>query len=152
MECKIREFRHTDYDGAAELWRKTENIGMSSAAAEENIRDFLERNPANSFVAVAEGKIAGTVLGGHDGRRGYLYHLAVDPGYRNSGIGKKMAAAATDRLRSLGIGKCHIMIYKKNAFGRKIWRRLGWELRRDVDIMSLQLSQEHRTDDRTREA
>lgn len=67
-----------------------EGIGLSNADSQENIAGFLERNPNLSFVAVANGKIIGTVLCGHDGRRGYIYHVMVSDAYRNQGIGKAL--------------------------------------------------------------
>jgi ribosomal protein S18 acetylase RimI-like enzyme len=83
-----------------------------------------------------DAQVVGTTLCGQDGRRGYLYHLAVDPKYRRQGLGKQLTQASLVGLKSLGIQKCHIMVYRNNESGKAFWQRLGWKLRSDIDLLS----------------
>ena len=76
------------YDKVLTLWRKSEGVGLSDADSNKSIHSYLKRNPGMSFVAKAEGKIVGAVLGGQDGRRGYIHHLAVRDDFRRQGIGR----------------------------------------------------------------
>jgi putative acetyltransferase len=92
MDYTIREMHIDDYDRLISLWQRCEGIGLSDADQLERIDFFLRRNPGMSFVAEgADGAMAGAVLCGTDGRRGYLHHLAVDPAWRRHGIGAARA-------------------------------------------------------------
>jgi ribosomal protein S18 acetylase RimI-like enzyme len=132
----IREMNADDYAGAYELWSRTEGIGLSEADSEDRIRSFLARNPGLSFVAVDDGRIVGTVLCGHDGRRGYLYHVAVSEPYRNRGIGNRLVAFALQRLRDEQIDKCHLFVMCDNDLGVAFWSGAGWTRRGDILIFS----------------
>ena len=84
----IRPFAMPDYPAVIELWKRCEGIGLSAADEAAAIAAYLARNPGMSFVALTdEGRVAGAVLGGHDGRRGYIHHLAVDAACRRQGSG-----------------------------------------------------------------
>ena len=128
-----------DYDEILALWKRCEGIGLSSADDYEPIAAFLERNPGLSFAARKDGHVIGTSLCGSDGRRGYLYHLAVDRIHRRQGIGANLVRHSLDALRSTGIQKCHLMVMPANLDGQAFWSRMGWSLRGDILIMSKEL-------------
>lgn len=128
---QIRPFLMEDYHRTYELWSRTPGMGLSDSDSENGIRRFLERNPGLSFVAEDEaGGVQGTVLAGHDGRRGFLYHLAVGPAFRGQGLGGRLVRSALEALRSQNIVKCHIMVLDHNELGQAFWSGQGW-LRRD---------------------
>jgi len=129
----------SDYRGAVSLWRSLPGLGLSGADEETQIHKFLDQNPDTCFVAIVNGKVIGTVLGGNDGRRGYLYHLAVDLKYQKSGIGKILVRRCLDSLRASGLQKCHIFVISDNAEGIKFWEHNGWTLRNDILVMSMDL-------------
>jgi ribosomal protein S18 acetylase RimI-like enzyme len=126
----------TDYQAVIALWRTTEGVVLRDIDRPEAIARYLERNPGSSFVAVDGGRLVGTVLCGHDGRRGYLQHLAVDPPYRRQGIGRALVERALDALQRLGILKCHLMVLPGNETARAFWASIGWTERPDVILMS----------------
>lgn len=136
MSLEIMHFTMSDYDDVVLLWKQCEGIGLSSADSCEKIDVYLERNPGMSFVAREKGILAGAVLCGHDGRRGYIHHLAVHPEFRKKGIGRKLADKCFSALESHGIEKCHIFVFMNNENGIGFWNRAGWLLRADVGIMS----------------
>ncbi len=139
MDVSIREMRAEDYEVVMDLWRSSEGIGLSGSDSFADISGYLERNAGLSFVAVYSREVVGTVLGGHDGRRGYLYHLAVREDFRNNGLGRKLLERCMQGLRSMGIRKCHLMAFEQNAGARAFWQKVGWEERRDLVVMSAQV-------------
>ncbi len=137
MTFTISPFTIDRYEEAITFWKETEGIGLSEADSEDNIRFYLKRNPDMSFIAKdREGIILGAVLCGHDGRRGYIHHLAVRQGLRRQGIGRKLVQECLSRLKATGIQKCHIFIFHDNFNGINFWKRLGWTLREDLQIIS----------------
>ena len=82
--------RTSDYEQAVQLWQSLPGIGLSSADEKDNICDFLLKNPGTCFVALNEGNLIGTILGGSDGRRGYIHHLAVQQSEQNKGIARNL--------------------------------------------------------------
>lgn len=134
-ELRIRAMTAADYDAVIALWRVTDGIGLSAADERDQIVAFLERNPGLSRVALRGEVLVGAVLCGHDGRRGYLHHLAVVPAERGRGLGRVLAEQCLDGLRALGIGKVNIFVYADNAEGQAFWRATGWAGRGDLLIM-----------------
>jgi GNAT superfamily N-acetyltransferase len=88
-----------DYDAVLALWQRCEGVGLTPSDSREAVRAYLIRNPGLSFVARQDGKIVGAVLCGHDGRRGYLYHLAVAPENRHQGLGRAIVDACLSGWR-----------------------------------------------------
>ena len=125
-----------DYEAAYSLWEKAEGIGLSQADSPENIALFLARNPGMSFVAVAGGRLVGAVLCGNDGRRGFLHHLAVSPDQRRSGIGRALVDRCLAALAAAGMRKCHIFVLADDLEGQRFWKRVGWEARTTLVVMS----------------
>jgi ribosomal protein S18 acetylase RimI-like enzyme len=78
-------------------------------------------------VATDGSTIVGVALCGHDGRRGYIYHLAVDPAYQARGLGKRLLDECLAGLRRTGVKRVLILVAEENARGRKFWKRCGWE-------------------------
>lgn len=136
MNIEILPFTMDSYPEVMALWQASEGIGLSSADSEERIAFYLDRNPGMSFIAKSAGKVVGAVLCGHDGRRGYLHHLAVDQAFRQHGIGQTLVEKCLQALQALGIQKCHLFLIETNLEGRKFWKKVGWTLRRDIAVMS----------------
>lgn len=136
----IREMTPQDYDTVYALWEQTEGVGLSAADSRERINSYLERNPGCSFVARDEERAVGAVLCGHDGRRGYLHHLAVKPAYRRHGVGRQLITHALTALRKAGIDKCHLFVFKTNAPALAFWQANGWQIRTDIQLFSKDLS------------
>jgi ribosomal protein S18 acetylase RimI-like enzyme len=135
-EVLIRVMEPADYAAAADLWRRCVGVGLDPAETPEFVARFLERNPTLSAVAVAaDGALVGAVLCGHDGRRGFLYHLAVDEPRRGQGIGSRLLGHCLDGLRGCGIAKCNIFLYADNDTGRAFWERKGFRHRHDLQVL-----------------
>jgi N-acetylglutamate synthase len=87
-------------------------------------------------VAYAGSELAGTVLAGHDGRRGLLHHLAVKSSHRRHGIGRALVACCLAALKAEGIDKTHLFVFGANESGRAFWKRAGWYERPELVLMS----------------
>ena len=127
MEIQTREFGIDDYDAAVELWNRVEGLDVAEGDDRETIRRFLARNPGLSRIAADGAKIVGAVLCGHDGRRGYVYHLAVDPEYHGRGLGRRLIDECLAGLKRAGLERANILVAKDNPRGLEFWRRSGWE-------------------------
>jgi N-acetylglutamate synthase len=127
MEIQTREFRIEDYDPAVELWHRVEGLDLAEGDDRETIRQFLQRNQGLSRIAADGAKIVGAVLCGHDGRRGYVYHLAVDPEYHGRGLGRRLIDECLAGLKRAGLERVNILVAKDNPRGLEFWRRCGWE-------------------------
>jgi N-acetylglutamate synthase len=139
MSIEIRAMEVSDYAGSLSLWQSLSGLGLSSSDNADEIKSFLEKNPETCFVGLDSSKIIGTILGGNDGRRGYIYHLAVHKDYQRKGIGKLLSEKCLWALKAQGLHKCHIFVIRDNLEGLKFWQRIGWLLRRDILVMSKNL-------------
>lgn len=124
----IREFNFsTDYDASVQLWAEMEkgvHVGPSDTPAE--IQKKLQRDPDLFLVAECEGSIVGTVIGGYDGRRGLIYHLAVRREFRSNGLGSQLMAEVETRLRAKGCLKCYLIVLGDNEEAMLFYQNLGW--------------------------
>jgi ribosomal protein S18 acetylase RimI-like enzyme len=136
----IRLMGMGDYPQLIDLWRNTENIGLSEADSPVNLDAFLKRNPGLSFVILDDDKIIGAVLGGHDGRRGAIYHLAVNREYRNNGYRHALLTQCMETFAEIGIERCHIHVYADNQSGLDFWQKKGWFTRPELVLLSKDIS------------
>ncbi|HBS92452.1 MAG TPA: GNAT family N-acetyltransferase [Firmicutes bacterium] len=136
----IRIMTIEDYERVYKLWSETKGMGLRSIDDSiEGIERFLKRNPRTSFVAEADGEIAGAIICGHDGRRGYIYHTAVKESLRGQGIGKQLANSAIAALKAEGITRCGLFVFAENERGKDFWLSLGWVTRPDLVYFNLPL-------------
>jgi N-acetylglutamate synthase len=142
-QFRIRPLRAADYDRVYAIWRSAEGVGLGESDGREAVGRFLKRNPGLSLVAVAGARVIATVLCGHDGRRGYLHHLAVARRWRRRGVGSALVAACLEKLRKGGIAKCNLFLFASNKRAGAFWRRLGWSVRSDLRLVQRGTSRVH---------
>jgi len=124
---QIRKMLFSDYDRVYDLWLNTPGLGLKSIDdSEAGIEKYLLRNPNTCFVTENDGKIIGTILSGHDGRRGLIYHLAVKDCERGQGVGSTLLEYALEALKNEGITKVYIMAFKNNIAGNAFWEKRGF--------------------------
>lgn len=130
---KIRTLLITDYEKIYDLWTSCKGIGLNNIDdSKVGIKLFLERNPDTCFVAEENEKIIGVILSGNDGRRGYIYHAAVDIAYRKTGIGTKLVNAVVEALKKIKITKVALVVFEKNEDGNAFWENQGFSIREDL--------------------
>ena len=133
-----------DYEDVFTLWKKIKGFAIRSMDdSKEGVTRFLTRNPNTSVVKVLDGRIVGSILCGHDGRRGCFYHVCVDPDYRMRGIGKEMVGFALEALAQEGIGKVNLIAFTDNITGNAFWKELGWTKREDLNYYDYTLNTEN---------
>ena len=142
MDVNISQFEIDEYDHVLALWQQCDRVGLSSADSRESIQVYLDRNPGMSFVAAVDSRTVGAVLAGHDGRRGYIHHLAVHPDWRRQGIARRLVDYCLEVLAKVGIQKCHIFIFNGNADGIAFWESVGWTRRSDISVISKTIEQD----------
>ena len=128
---KVRVMTIDDYNGICEVWKNHGGINPVDDSA-EGFAKYIRRNPSTSFVAEDNGKIVGTILAGHDGRRGLFHHVSVLPEYQKQGIGKMLVDNAMDALEKEGITKVLMVVFKDNDNGNAFWDHLGFTVREDL--------------------
>ena len=114
MGYVIEEMFLSHFDQTMQLWRVSDGVRLKSVDSRETIGRFLERNAGLSYIAAEGDRIIGAVLCSHDGRIGYLTHLAVDPEYRRQGIGRSLIGRCLHALMKVGIGQCALMMLEED--------------------------------------
>ena len=130
---KYRTMDISDYEQVYKLWLSCAGMGLNNLDdSKEGIQRFLSRNPDTCFVAQGEQKIVGVIIASNDGRRGYIYHTAVDPECRHQGIATRLVNEAMAALKKLGINKTALVVFSKNESGNAFWEKSGFTSRDDL--------------------
>lgn len=133
----IRPLAAGDIAGARALWSATEGLGRSPGDDPASLARFLARNPGLSQAAIAGGAVVGALLCGHDGRRGFIYRLAVHPDHRRRGLAEEMVRRALDSLRAEGIERCLAFVLRENGGAAGFWSAIGGERHENLEIFAL---------------
>jgi ribosomal protein S18 acetylase RimI-like enzyme len=124
-----------DYEQVYRLWKATDIIIKSSDQKEE-IQRMLKRNSYTCLVGIEDSKIISVVLGGFDGRRGYVHHLAVKPEKQGQGLGKAMMDELMNRFEDLKVIKVHLFVEENNKEVKDFYRNIGFKERTDLTDFS----------------
>ena len=144
---QIRTMTIHDYEKVYDLWMSCKNMGFNDIDdSKEGISRFLERNPNTSFVAMENDELLGIILGGHDGRRGYIYHMSVAEKYRKKGIGSALVKKCLESFKNEKISKVALLVFKYNETGNAFWEKQGFILREDVNYRNIELCELVRID------
>jgi ribosomal protein S18 acetylase RimI-like enzyme len=106
------------------------HVGPSDTASE--IEKKLQRDPDLFLVAEVDGRLVGSVIGGFDGRRGFVYHLAVESNYRGHGIGTRLMEEVESRLQAKGCIRCYLLVRTSNVAATRYYEKRGWVLLDDL--------------------
>lgn len=124
----IRNMQIDDYTEIFALWKSTNGVGLRRLDdSQQGLSAFLKRNPKTNFVAIDNDRIVGTILCGHDGRRGYIYHTVVKNNHRNKGIATNLIECVISALKEEGITRVCLNIMETNEYGKDFWQKRGWK-------------------------
>lgn len=138
----IREMTAADYDSAYRLWESVPGMNLASLDnSAQGIAQVIQANPGLCFVAVeGEGeKVVGTALGATDGRKGYLYHVAVAKDYQGYHISTELINHVKKGFRRQNIKKSGLFVVVDNQEGKSFWQHHGFTEREDIEYLDLDL-------------
>lgn len=139
-EVQIRQMNVEDIPIIRKLWL---NVGfeLSYSDKPEEVKRMIQHNPDLCLVMMKNGQIVASLLGGFDGRRGWIHHLAVRPEFQKKKYGTILMHDITRRFKEMKVGKIKVEILETNINVIKFYKSLGWTLRKDLSTMSLTLFQ-----------
>lgn len=136
---QIHDMSRKDIPHVQKLW-KSVGFDLSLSDTIPELEKMIKHNPGLCLVGLNSDKnLVSTVLGGFDGRRGWIHHLAVHPSFQNQGWGKLMMQELTNRFQKIGVVKLKLEILETNKAIINFYRNLGWDLRTELSTMSLTL-------------
>ena len=137
----IEKMRIDDYDEIHQIWSNTNGITLRDIDdSKEGIERFLKRNPNINFACRINGNIIGGILCGHDGRKGFIYHVVVKENYRDRGIGRKLVEHVIKSLKEEKVNKISVLVNSDNISGNDFWESLGFEYFNDLNYRILPLN------------
>lgn len=137
----------SDYEKVYAIWISCKGMGLNNLDdSREGIERFLLRNPETCFVAEADETVVGVIMSGHDGRRGYIYHTAVLPKYRNRGIAARLVENAMSAMKNAGINKVALVVFDRNEGGNAFWEKMGFAVREDLVYRNKSITEMTRID------
>jgi ribosomal protein S18 acetylase RimI-like enzyme len=124
-----------DYQDVLTLWKNSgPGVHIHKSDSPEEIQKKLFRDPDLFLVAIEESTIIGSVIGGYDGRRGMIYHLAVNEQYRNKGIGKSLMEEIELRLKAKGCIRCYLLVTEDNVKTIDYYKTIGWDVMKVIPM------------------
>ena len=136
MSVTFREMTLDDYEGTVALWRSVPGVAVTEDDTLDGVAAFLRRNPGLSLAALDGSQLVGVVLCGHDGRRGYISHLAVADTHHRLGIGGRLVGRCIELLHEADIQKCHVFVFRENGTALSFWKDAGWVPRGELEVLS----------------
>lgn len=141
---EIRKMTIADYEPVYRLWSNTDGMGLRSIDdSREGIEKFLNKNPNTNFVAENDGEVIGVILSGNDGRRGFIYHTAVNTSHRGQKIGRALLNCVYVAMKEEGINKMGLLVYQNNDSGNAFWIAQDWVSRSDLYYYDKNLNEEN---------
>ncbi len=138
----IERMKIDDYDEIHQIWSNSNGVTLRAIDdSKAGIMRFLNRNPNNSFVCRINGKIIGSILCGHDGRKGFIYHTVVSENHRERGIGKRLVEKVIKSLEEENITKIGVLVNSDNTSGNDFWELLGFGYFNDLNYRILPLDE-----------
>ena len=145
MEITTRLVTINDYDDMLALWNSTEQSKRALNPVDdsrEGIERYLKRNPTTCFGAFSGNKLVGVILTGHDGRRGIIHHMCVNPDFRRLKIASTLVKLAEEALQAEGIQKVFGLVFKDNETANAFWEKQGYTLRTNLNYRNTSLNTE----------
>ena len=126
MAPTLRSAQVVDAPAVLALWREA-RAEPSRTDDRESIANLIRHNPDALVVAESDGRIVGSVVAAWDGWRGSIYRLAVAPGHRRVGLGRRLVSEAEQRLARAGAVRYQAIVVESDAVATAFWRDSGWE-------------------------
>jgi ribosomal protein S18 acetylase RimI-like enzyme len=125
----LRQYTTEDCEAVRALWVRA-GLELRPSDTKEELEKKLQRDPELFVVAEEDGLIVGAAIGAFDGRRGFVYHLAVDPERQGEGIGRMIMEYIATRLRELGAIRLLLLVDEENENAQEFYRQIGFQSNR----------------------
>lgn len=128
----IREMTSSDFQEVLSLWKKA---GLDIGNEEMELSDLallIKINPTSCLVLVKDKTIIGSILGTFDGRRGWIYHLAIHPDFQKEGYGSLLLEKVEKELKKKGAHRIHLGVAHANEKVLPFYEKLGYEVVNDA--------------------
>lgn len=132
---KIENFKIEQYDEVNNIWERT-GLSLGASDTREQVERISTLNSGMFLVGIKNDEVVAVVMGAFDGRRGYVHHLAVKPEYQRRGYGKMMMDELHDQFLKNDIKKVHLFVEKDNEGAIEFYKKIGWHVRDDLEMMS----------------
>ncbi len=143
----IRNMQISDYERVFQLWMSCKNMGFNNIDdSKTGIERFIKRNPNTSFIAEENDRIIAVVMAVNDGRRGYIYHMAVHEDFRRQKIASKLLEKCLKALKKENINKVALLVFNKNNQANSFWEKQGFIKRTDITYRNKELTELIRID------
>jgi GNAT superfamily N-acetyltransferase len=129
----LRTYRPSDRDALVSLWSRCGLLRPWNDPCRD-IQRKLAHDPGGLLVLEADDRLAGAVMAGYDGHRGWVNYLAVDPAYQGQGLGRLLMDEAERRLLAAGCPKVNLQVRRSNEHAVAFYRHLGYDT---DDVVSL---------------
>ncbi|MEN3382048.1 MAG: hypothetical protein V7608_2092 [Hyphomicrobiales bacterium] len=131
MNLAISPITDADVEPVIALWQR---CGLTRPWNDPASDIAFARRGANAAILIGrhEGKITATAMVGHDGHRGWVYYVAVDPDSQGKEFGRTIMVAAEDWLRRQGVVKAMLMVRPDNTKVQAFYDRLGYDVQERV--------------------
>ncbi len=140
---RIRTYEDSDYEAVANLWH---SVGLTrkdgTVESIEELRIVKARNPSTVLVVEVDDRVAGTIIGTFDGRRGLISRFGVDPAMQHHGLGSMLFKGLINQFKSLGIMRLIGFVKKENQRVLAFYEKFGAEVMEDVIPVRLLLGDE----------
>jgi ribosomal protein S18 acetylase RimI-like enzyme len=143
MDIEYRILNEADYDELFALWNEVPQTKRALNPVDdtrEGITSYMNRNPHTCFGAFVDGKLVGAILSGHDGRRGIIHHLCVNPTFQKKGIARTLVRKAEDALKGEGIQKIFCLVFVDNDPANAFWEKMGYPARTNLNYRNKSLN------------
>ena len=143
MDIEYRILNEDDYDELFALWNEVPQTKRALNPVDdtrEGITSYMNRNPHTCFGAFVDGKLVGAILSGHDGRRGIIHHLCVNPAFQKKGIARTLVRKAEDALKGEGIQKIFCLVFVDNDPANAFWEKTGYPARTNLNYRNKSLN------------
>jgi ribosomal protein S18 acetylase RimI-like enzyme len=131
---QIRVFDEADGPAVISLWKQVFAYPEPRNDPAAIIRRKLAAQRDLFFVAVADGKVVGTVMGSYDGHRGWIYSLAVDAEYRRQKLGTALIRHVEKALAEQGSPKINLQVLSSNAGAIEFYEKLGYHVEERISM------------------
>ena len=138
LNVTIREICPEDYEALVAFWTRIDGIELDRSETQESFQFFLTSNIGKSFLAICNGEIVGACLASHNGRRGFLNHIAVTPSHRGKRLARILVERCLQMLQADGIRRTYAVLLKDNVGGQAFWEHMGWSRHDEYVMMSIE--------------